>query len=356
VDGARHSVNFYGETPCAVYRLPQELGNLSFLKLNTMKNFILLFAAFLVLNTNAFSQNTVKLNVNHQLGALPFLFNTAAQNNIGHDFNLSRLEYYVSQFTVVHDGGMETNINSIYTLIDASEGTTIDLGSHNITSVEAVKFHIGIDSATNHLDPASYDPAHALAPKLPSMHWGWASGYRFVALEGQGGANYNQTIALHALGNENYNEVEVLTTATAANNEVVIDIYADYARALENISVHTGSFKHGTDGDARTVLSNFKKHVFNSFPTSTVDFSEVNDFSVFPNPTTGKATIKLETTQDISYQVLISDMLGREVALIENIQNNQPIETNLEQSGLYFVQLVKNGQTVITKKLLVNLK
>lgn len=309
-----------------------------------------------MLNTNAFSQNTVKLNVNHQLGVLPFTLNAEAVNNLGHDFKLSRLEYYVSQFTVVHDGGMETSINSVYTLIDASQSTMIDLGSHNITSVEAIKFYVGVDSATNHLDPSSYNASHALAPKLPSMHWGWASGYRFVALEGQGGSNFNQTMELHGLGNKNYYQAEILTTATAVNNEVVIDIYADYERALENISVSGGVFEHGDAREAATILSNFKDYVFNSFPTSTVDFSEVNDFSVFPNPTTGKTTIRLETTQDISYQVLITDMLGREVALIENIQNNQPIETNLEQSGLYFVQLVKNGQTVITKKLLVNLK
>lgn len=321
-----------------------------------MKKFILLFAAFLMLNTNVFSQNMVKLNINHQLGALPFAFNTGAKNNLNHDFNISRLQYYVSQFTVVHDGGMETNINSVYALVDASESTTIDLGSHNINSVEAIKFYIGVDSATNHLDPASYNSSHALAPKSPSMHWGWASGYRFVALEGKGSSNYNQSIELHGLGNKNYYEAEVLTTAAVVNNEVIIDIYADYIRALDNISVNMGVFEHGDAREAATILSNFKDYVFNSFPTSTVDFSEVNDFSVFPNPTTGKATINLETSQDLSYQVLITDILGREVELIKNIQNNQRIETKLEQSGLYFVQLIKNGQTVITKKLLVSLK
>jgi hypothetical protein len=316
-----------------------------------MKQFLLL--SFLVLTTSVFAQNTVKLNINHELGNLPFAFNTGAQNNLGHDFNLNRMEYYLSQFTIVHDGGQETNINSVYALVDASEATTIDLGSHNVTTVEAIKFYIGVDSATNHLDPASYPGTHALAPKSPSMHWGWASGYRFAALEGKGSSNYSQTIELHGLGDNNYYQAEVLTSATAANNEVIIDIYADYTRALESISVNVGAFEHGFDGDARKLLFNFSQNVFQQFSTSTIDFSEVNSFKVFPNPTTGQATISLEATEDFTYQVLITDVLGKTIEVINEVRGNQPISTQIEQSGLYFVQLVKDGQTVISKKLLV---
>lgn len=316
-----------------------------------MKQFLLL--SFLVLTTSVFAQNTVKLNINHELGNLPFALNTGAQNNLGHDFNLNRMEYYLSQFTIVHDGGQETVVSNTYALVDASEATTIDLGSHNITTVEAVKFYIGVDSAANHSDPASYPASHALSPKSPSMHWGWASGYRFAALEGKGSSNYNQTIELHGLGDNNYYQAEVLTSATAANNEVIIDIYADYTRALESISVNGGAFEHGFDGDARKLLFNFSQNVFQQFSTSTIDFSEVNSFKVFPNPTTGQATISLEATEDFTYQVLITDVLGKTIEVINEVRGNQPISTQIEQSGLYFVQLVKDGQTVISKKLLV---
>lgn len=318
-----------------------------------MKQLLFLCLSFLLLSTNVFAQNAVRLNINHELGTAPFALNTAAQNNIGHDFKLTRLEYYLSQFTIVHDGGQETNINNVYALVNATESTIIDLGNHNITSVEAVKFYVGVDSVANHSDPASYPATHALAPKLPSMHWGWASGYRFVALEGNGGTNYNQAIGLHCLGDQNYFQADVTTSATAANNVVNISIYADYTRALDNITVNMGSFEHGFDGDALAVLTNFRKSVFQEFSTSTIDFSEVNSFKVFPNPTTGQATISLEATEDLTYQVLISDVLGKTIEVINNVRNNQPIDTQINQSGLYFIQLVKNGQTVITKKLLV---
>jgi len=318
-----------------------------------MKKITLLVVAITLFSFNVFAQNTVKLNINHELGTSLFAINAPAQNNMGDDFKITRLEYYLSQFIIVHDGGTETNVTGVYALVDASEGTVIDLGSHNITAVEAVKFHIGVDSATNHLDPTSFPATHALAPKSPSMHWGWASGYRFAALEGMGSSNYNQSIELHGLGDNNYYQAEVPTSATVSNNEVIIDIYADYARALENVSVNGGAFNHGFDGDARKLLFNLSQNVFKNFATSTVDFSEVNAFNVFPNPTTGKATITLDATQDEVYQVVITDMLGREITRLNEVKSNQSFEANLEQSGMYFVQLVKNGQTVITKKLLV---
>lgn len=318
-----------------------------------MKKLLLLCLSLLLLNTGLTAQNTVKLQINHELGNTPFALNTGAQNNMGDDFNLTRMEYYLSQFTIVHDGGQETNINSVYALVDASEATIIDLGSHNVVSVEAIKFYIGVDSATNHLDPASFPQTHPLAPQFPSMHWGWASGYRFAALEGNGSSSYNQTIELHGLGDNNYYQAEIPTIATAANNEVVIDIFADYTRALENISVNGGAFEHGFGGDARKLLFNLSQHVFQPFSTSTVDFSEVNTFKVFPNPTTGQATISLEATEDLTYQVLITDVLGKTIEVINDVKSNQPIQTQIEQAGLYFIQLVKNGQTVISEKLLV---
>lgn len=318
-----------------------------------MKQFLFLLAAIFILNTSAFTQNTVKLNIKHKLGAAPFALNTGAQNNLGDDFNISSLRYYLSKFTIVHDGGTETSVNT-YALVDASTSTTIDLGAHNINTVEAIRFHTGVDSATNHLDPSLYDPTHPLAPKSPTMHWGWSGGYRFATLEGQGSSSYNQDMQVHALGDENYFEATVATGAVLASNEITITIDADYTRALENISVNAGLVLHGFGGAAQVMLQNFSQYVFSPTTTSTIDFSEVNSFKVFPNPTAGKATIALEATEDLTYQIRITDILGKEVTFINTLKSNQLIETELNQAGLYFVQLIKNGQTVMTKKLLVS--
>lgn len=48
----------------------------------------------------------------------------------------------------------------------------------------ALRFHIGLDEATDHSDPGSYPARHALNPSVNGLRWGWAGGFLFLALEG----------------------------------------------------------------------------------------------------------------------------------------------------------------------------
>ena len=296
-------------------------------------------------------QNDIVLNINHKLGGSDFALNTGAVNNLGHDFNVSRLQYYISEISILHDGGAETLIEDLWVLADASKPAAIELGNHNITQVEGIRFHIGVDSAHNHLDPASWPAFHPLAPQFPSMHWGWVSGYRFAAFEGKGGSNYNQLFELHPLGNDYYFQTEVLLSATAENNQIVINLDADYARGLENISVNGGVIVHGDYGAAITALENFRDYVFSpsATPTSTIDRTEAGRFSVFPNPSTaGTATLRLAAAGTSTFDVCITDMLGRRVAFLHSVNGEALLR--VDQPGLYLVSLMEGGQVIGTQK------
>ncbi|MFT5264539.1 MAG: hypothetical protein ACI8YQ_003285 [Polaribacter sp.] len=319
-----------------------------------MKKLVLILTAVVLLCMSTFAQNNVQLNINHKLGNANFAMESPAKNNLDNDFEVTRLQYYISEITIVHDGGTETAIEDLWILADVSEATQVDLGDHDITAVEMVKLHIGVDSDYNHLDPASYASQHPLAPKFPSMHWGWAPGYRFVAFEGSGGSGFDQDFQLHGLGDVNYFTTEIPLEAAADNNEVIINIDADYTRALEDIDVNTGTIVHGDYGDAKKCLENFRDYVFAAagLASATIDFSEVGKFEVFPNPTDGNAVIMLETSQDLNYQVAVTDILGKQVMFFDNINSNTTIDLTLEESGFYFVNLIKEGQPVITKKLI----
>ena len=48
----------------------------------------------------------------------------------------------------------------------------------------AVRFLVGLTPAVNRADPAQYPPGHPLNPDVNGLHWGWAGGYVFLALEG----------------------------------------------------------------------------------------------------------------------------------------------------------------------------
>lgn len=319
-----------------------------------MKKTVLSLFAFIVLGWSIHAQNNVQLNIHHKLADADFAFNEGAKNNMDHDFNVSRLQYYISGISLLHDGGTETAIDNLHVLVNASQPTEVDLGDLDVTEVEAIHFYIGVAPDFNHLDPASYPMGHPLAPSFPSMHWGWAAGYRFVAIEGKGGSSYNQLYQLHGLGDGNYFKTEVALDLSAENGEVIINLDGDYTRVLEDISVNSGVIVHGEYGAAKKALENFRDYVFSpsGVASSTIDFSEVTDFSVFPNPTAnGTATVSVSATEDLSYMVSVTDILGRQVQHFENVRSNNATLIEVAQPGLYIVNLIKNGEAVITQKL-----
>ena len=319
---------------------------------------IILFA--LVIGAMSFqlnAQNNVILNINHKLGDADFAMNQAAKNNMDHDFKITRLEYYISEITLVHDGANETLVDDLWVLANAGTKTEVDLGEHDISSVEKIIFHIGVDPDHNHLDPSSYQSSHPLAPKSPSMHWGWTAGYRFVALEGHGGSNLNQLVQLHGLGDNNYFTTEIELDVTADNNVVTINLDADYTKALEDISVNSGVIVHGDNLQARQCLENFRDFVFSpsGITSSIIDFSEINEFNVFPNPVVnGVSTLKLDLKESgFEYDLTIVSLDGKQLDYLNNVTDNQTLDFTNRLSGMYFINLVKEGQTIITKKVFV---
>ena len=304
------------------------------------------------------AQTNIQLNINHKLAEVDFALEIAAKNNMGHDFNVTRLEYYISEISLVHDGGNETKIEDLWILARANTTTEVDLGAHAITDVEKIKLHIGVDPDHNHLDPSMYHMSHPLAPKSPSMHWGWNAGYRFVALEGNGGSALNQLVQLHGLGDDNYFTTEVDLDLSAENGLIKIDLDADYTRALEDIALTSGVIVHGDNLQAQQSLENFRDFVFSASPltSSTIDFSEVGHFSSFPNPIqNGITTLVLELKEKgFDYDLCITSMNGKELQYLKSVQDGQKISLVNYSSGVYFMNLIKGGQAIITNKLIVN--
>jgi hypothetical protein len=82
-----------------------------------------------------------------------------------------------------------------------------------------------------------------------------------------------------------------------------------------------------------------------------------DNFLVYPNPTLdGRPTIALNVNDDASYQLVVTDMVGRVLHTVPSGQisrtNNQytlPVGV-LPTKGIYFVSLVKEGTQRATQK------
>lgn len=317
-----------------------------------MKTFLQILLLFLGLSTID-AQSSIQIQINHLLDAEPFELSANSQNDLNHDFMLERLEYYLSTFIIEHDGGQIIEVEDLYVLIDMAENpenTIIDLGEFDIQTIERVKFHFGIDKVANHADPALWPEDHPLAPKFPSMHWGWAAGYRFIALEGMSGPNVDQMLQFHCIGDEFYKELNFPVTKTEGNVHTV-EIEAEYSKLLSNIDISNGLILHGNLGAIQTLAANLQEKVFTAAEiTITKDNDLVRTFEVYPNPSPNHQIFLNVDVAGSNPSIQLIDIMGRTIL-------NAPYSSNqlvVPGSGIYFLTLVDvNGKTLASRKVIV---
>lgn len=302
----------------------------------------------ILLSFSALAQTPVKLVIHHKLGSNTFAFGSNATNNLGNTYNLSRMEYYMTKFTIVHNGGQLLPVSDdVVALVNAAgESTEIDLGLQNVSNIEGIRFHIGVHTPVNNEDPSLYPIDHPLAPQSPSMHWGWASGYRFIALEGMASPSLNQALELHGLGNENYFETNVIAPATVYPWEQIIHINADYQRGLEDIDVNSGLIVHGSLAQAATMITNFRDFVFTAAQSAGVtEISDNSSLAVFPNPSNGNFQAEFIAKEEGS--ITVSDVSGKLISTQE-ISAGKGIQTlTVNEPGCYFITLHTGTNTSV---------
>ncbi|MCF8464747.1 MAG: hypothetical protein K9G41_07895 [Flavobacteriales bacterium] len=127
-------------------------------------------------------EQNLNFQFNSKLGAADFAFNTEALVN-GRKVKFTRAQMYLSGFTFNGNAG-EYALSNPHLLLKA------DISEYNLGYLPAgdystFSFSAGVDSISNHLDPASFPSSSALSANNPDhMHWGWDPGYIFFVLEG----------------------------------------------------------------------------------------------------------------------------------------------------------------------------
>lgn len=291
------------------------------------------------------AQTTIRLNINH-------LFNEEViqQGGVystgpgGVDLRVDRLQYYLSEFTIVHDGGQETHIDEMWLLVDAFHGNNHFLGVLDVEDVEQIIFSVGVELEYNHEDPSLYQQAHPLAHQNPSMHWGWTSGYRFLCVEGEAGASLSDMMQLHSLGDANYFQQTQEANCSFENGEIIVHLDARYDQIFNEISIAGGLFEHSeTSAPAVGSLENMRDLVFSPAIVGVSDpaLSEIN---VYPNPTTDELMVIGVENGSL---VEIFDLNGR--AVRKEIYSGSAITLSDLKPGVY--HLVINGE--VSEKLLV---
>lgn len=323
-----------------------------------MRKFYLLLGLSLLL-ISATAQVNVQIHMKQLLNEQKFVHYTVAQVEAGYFIKVSRLQYYLSGFKLIHDGGQVTPATDIYYLVAPSRDSILDLGSFdNITDLEQIEFSIGVDSAHNHLDPTLWPSDHALAPKVPSMHWGWQGGYRFIAFEGNVGAIPDPMVdnyQIHSLDDSNYKAVLLDAHEVVEGNVMRVPITADYTRLLDSLNALGGMIEHGSLGIPRTLINNLATKVFTTEPVTGVVLPTIEGkFKVAPNPSRGEVYLDVEFLENDNLQLIISDLQGRArwIQSISNVSRHQLLQPDLPD-GMYIMTVRNSKQLLAFEKLII---
>lgn len=135
---------------------------------------------------------SISLSLEFMNGMVPFDFNAAHTDGAGNTIHFTSLKFYMSGAHVMDATGATTgSFNSTYLLVDAETPgfNNFRLGSMTAGHVHELHFLLGLDEATNRMDPTMAD--HPL--NIPGMHWSWnpTAGYKFMNMEGYVDVNDN---------------------------------------------------------------------------------------------------------------------------------------------------------------------
>ena len=147
---------------------------------------------------------------------------------------------------------------------------------------QAIRFRVGVDPKTDHLDPSIYPPTHPLHPDVCGLHWGWQSGYIYLAMEGHSSRiiNGGNGFSMHLAREGNAPMVEI-PVRFHGGGPITIQIELATTKILSGIKFsRDGNATHSRDGDVipRLMMKNLK----NAFEVRSVKSDLFQPASVIP--------------------------------------------------------------------------
>ena len=261
-----------------------------------------------------------------------------------------RMQYYLHINSLSNNDGDTTYLSDTYLLVNPSQNQ-YNIGPFEISDVNSLFFNIGVALEVNHNDPSLWNASHPLAPQNPSMHWGWAAGYRFVALEGMIDKNNDgileSVVQYHPVDDSYYSEIITCDGVVETNSTITFFIEANYDKLIENIGTDQGGVYHGVHYENELLINNF---VTNEVFTTPSDL-ELNESRIlnliFPNPFSNKIQFDLNESANIK----IYNMIGTLIANYRFEKGSQQISTTNLKHGIYLFSIESKSGTQNIKML-----
>mgnify|MGYP000114641259 CR=1 FL=1 len=328
--------------------------------------------ACILLVSGMYAQNrTVKLMIDHSLDTETYVQEHEFDTWDGKKAYFEDVMYYIHDLQMITSNGDTIGDLGDHYFIDANFVET-EFGSFDADSVEKIMFKWGVSAAKNHLDPAAYAASHPLAPKNPSMHWGWTSGYRFLRADGQfdntGDDVPNLAFQYHMVGDEFVEPIEVdAVSEINSNDELEVWVTAYYDRLIDGVDLIANPTVHGSSTPIPDVRDNLNDApVFDVFdgvaPVDTTGdtasgvgvLNASQLVTVYPNPSVnGVFTLTFDASMSGTVESIeVLDLMGREISS-QTVFVEEVNSVEIASPGMYLLRVVGANQEDIAVKRVV---
>ncbi len=195
------------------------------------------------------STASLELHVHHYVGTEAFSYDSVYTDAAGNDYQFTLARVYLSNPRFTDMSGTTVQTPASYAMVEP--GTMhYDFGTLDPGHLHNMYLQIGVDSTTNHEDPAMYSAGHPLAFATPSNHWGWSSGYRFISLEGNvdtdNDGTMDTTFIMHIGTDALFREHNAIMTMldVEAGDQETIHLAINWGQFLAGIDLETDNLTH----------------------------------------------------------------------------------------------------------------
>ncbi|CAA6813509.1 MAG: Unknown protein [uncultured Aureispira sp.] len=278
--------------------------------------FLLLFSSCWSLH----AQTDVALNIQHKFGQSNYTPNQPYVDDENRVILITRIQYYLSNIELTHDGGQSVLINKQHLLMEG-ETSVYNLGtvSPEIQQLEALNFDLGVDPNLNNSRPVNHPIGHALAENR--MYSENQQSYIFLAIEGMVDTDGDQTpdkpFSFRATGNQLLRNMTIQATTSRSDAGIKINLVANIANWLKEIDLEFVGHQENSATDNRTLCNN------------------TDDHSVFYNV----ATTSVSTLVSPQNQINVDSRLSIAPTIYYNFYTAEQLDMTITNvNGTYFIQ------------------
>lgn len=213
----------------------------------------------------------VQVEIGFGQGNLP-LEDVRLTTGAGNTISISRLSMLLSDFELTKSDGSKVRLANQHGWISASDRRLrFRLTDVSVGDYKSLSFKVGLIPKINHSDPATYDADHPLNPSVSNLHWGWAGGYVFLAVEGRyeqpgsrlGGYSFH-------LGNDENLTALTFSEPFSVTIGTEVRLRFDAARLFRGISISQGKdTSHSATGDP--IAAKMKANLPTTFRLISID-------------------------------------------------------------------------------------